>query len=85
MRKLFRHHRGLLADSLKTTVEVSSFSDIEELVKKEWGQYCTNLNTKYVGDDSSRAGEEWKETYYVLADFKDGYKQQCIGMCNFHK
>lgn len=85
MRKLFRHHRGGLAESLATTVEVNDFADIEKIVKEEWGNYCSNLNTVLAGNDSDRISEEWKETYYVVADFKGGHKQQCIGMCNFAK
>lgn len=85
MKKLFRHHRGSLADSLQTAVEVNDFADIERIIQDIWGDYCSNPNTKYVGDDSQRAGEEWKATYYVLVDFKDGHKQQCVGMCNFPK
>lgn len=85
MRKLFRHHRGGLQESLDTMVEVSDFSDIEQIVKEEWGDYCTNVNTVFAGDDSDRINEEWKETYYVVADLKGGNKQQCIGMCNFAK
>ena len=83
MRKLFRHHRGGLEESLATTVEVNDFADIERIVKKEWGDYCSNVNTLYAGDDSNRIDEECKETYYVVADFKGGGQQQCIGMCNF--
>lgn len=85
MRKLFRWHRGGLEESLATMVEVNDFADIERIVKEEWGDYCSNLNTVYCGDDSRRIGEEWEETYYVVADFKKGGKQQCIGMCNFPK
>lgn len=85
MRKLYRHHRGGLAESLETMVEVCCFEDIERIVREEWGEYCTNINTVYAGDDSDRIGEEWKETYYVVADFKKAPKQQCIGMCNFAK
>ena len=85
MRKLFRHHAGSLAASLETQVEVKDFSDIEKIIQDKWGDYCSNPNTEYVGDDSRRAGEDWKATYYVLVDFKNGYKQQCIGMCNFPK
>lgn len=85
MRKLFRHHRGGLQESLDTMVEVSYFSDIEQIVKEEWGDYCTNVNTVFAGDDSDRINEEWKETYYVVADLKGGHQQQCIGMCNFPK
>lgn len=83
MRKLFRHHRGGLQESLDTMVEVSCFTDIERTLLNEWGDYCSNFNTLYVGDDSARIGEEWKTTYYVLADFKGGHKQQCVGFCNF--
>lgn len=85
MRKLFRHHRGGLAESLATTVEVNNFADIEKIIDEVWGDFCSNLNTEYIADDSRRAGEDWKATYYVLADFKGGSRQQCIGMCNFPK
>ena len=84
MRKLFRHHRGGLQESLSTVVEVNDFADIERIIANEWGDYCSNLNTQYCTNDSRRLSEEWKATYYVLADFKDGHKQQCIGFCNFH-
>lgn len=89
MRKLFRWHRGGLQESLDTMVEVQSFEDIERMVDEEMNglipNYFTNINTVYVGDDSKRIGEEWKKTFYVVADFKNGYKQQCIGYCNFSK
>lgn len=85
MRKLFRWHRGGLEESLATMVEVNDFGDIERLVKEEWGDFCSNINTLYAGDDSTRIGEEWKQTYYVVADFKKAPKQQCIGFCNFPK
>lgn len=85
MRKLFRWQRGGLKESLATMVEVNDFADIERLVREEWGDYCSNPNTVYCGDDSRRIGEEWAETYYVVADFKKGGKQQCIGFCNFPK
>lgn len=85
MRKLFRHHRGGLQESIDTMVEVNDFTDIERIISHEWGNYCTNLNTLYVGNDSRRTGEDWKATYYVLADFKGGHKKQCIGFCNFPK
>lgn len=69
-------------------VDVQSFDDIERKVEEEMNDlipnYFTNINTSFCGDDSERLGEEWKETYYVLADFQ-GHKQQCIGMCNFSK
>lgn len=85
MRKLFRHHRGGLEESLATTVEVNDFADIERILEEEWGDFCSNVNTLFAGDDSQRIGEEWKATYYVVVDFRRGPKQQCIGMCNFPK
>lgn len=84
MEKLYRHHRGALAESLATVIVVNDFSDIEKVIKETWGNYCSNLKTVYAGDDSYRAGEQWKATYYVVADFQDG-GHGCIGMCNFPK
>ena len=90
MRKLFRWHRGSLEESLATTVEVQSFEEIEKLVTELStfqgipAGYYKNVRTKFVADDSARCGEEWKTTYYVIADccqFKDG----AVGMCNFSK
>ena len=89
MRKLFRWHRGGLEESMATVVEVNDFSDIEAIVRKDGASfgkqdYYKNLNTKFAADDSRRLGEEWKETYYVIADFSY-WKEQCIGSCNFAK
>ena len=87
MRKLFRWHRGGLEESLATTVEVGSFSDIERMITGENNQgfpmgYFSNVRTKYVGDDSTRCGNEWKETYYVIADCQ-AHECGVLGMCNF--
>lgn len=87
MRKLFRWHRGGLEESLATTVEVGSFSDIERMITGENEQgfpvgYFSNVRTKYVGDDSARGGNEWKETYYVIADCQ-AHECGVLGMCNF--
>ena len=66
MRKLFRHHRGGLAESLATTVEVNNFADIEKIVNEVWGDFCSNLNTNYVADDSWRAGKSGKQPITLL-------------------
>lgn len=89
MRKLFRWHRGGLAESLATTVEVHDFLDIELMVTGENDQgfpagYFSNVRTSYVGDDSARCGEEWKATYYVVADCPT-HEGGVLGMCNFSK
>ena len=87
MRKLFRWHRGGLEDSLATTVEVVSFLDIERMITGDNAQgfpagYFFNVRAKYCGDDSSRCGEEWKSTYYVIADCQ-AHEGSVLGMCNF--
>ena len=87
MRKLFRWHRGGLEESLATTVEVGSFLDIERMITGENDQgfpagYFFNVRAKYCGDDSARCGEEWKATYYVVADCQ-AHESAVLGMCNF--
>lgn len=87
MRKLFRWHRGGLDESLATTVEVGSFLDIDRMITGVNDQgfpagYFSNVRAKYVGDDSERCGEEWKATYYVVADCQ-AHESAVLGMCNF--
>ena len=88
MKKLYRQQRGSLSDSLNTSIEVNSLKDIldyeNKMIYKNFNieNYYSNISTIFVGDDSFRCGMDWKDTYYVLVDF-EGYKQQCIGMCNF--
>ena len=88
MKKLYRQQRGSLSDSLNTSIEVNGLNDIlyyeNKMIYKNFNieNYYSNISTIFVGDDSTRCGNDWKETYYVLVDF-EGYKQQCIGMCNF--
>lgn len=87
MRKLFRWHRGGLRESLDTTVEVNDFKEVEKLVLDMNGSgfplgFYSNVRTEYCCDDSSRCGEEWRETYYVIADTPD-FKGQAVGMSNF--
>lgn len=90
MRKLFRWHRGGLEESLATTIEVQSFDEIENLLINNSSDqgipngYFSNIRTRYIADDSARCGEEWKTTYYVIAD--NVHHTDCaVGMCNFAK
>ena len=88
MKKLYRQQNGSLEDSLNTSIEVNSLKDILDYVNKMMYKnlycknHCSNISTSFVGDDSTRCCNDWKETYYVLVDFGN-YKQLCIGMCNF--
>ena len=88
MKKLYRQQNCSLEDSLNTSIEVNSLKDILDYVNKMiyknlyCENYYSNISTSFVGDDSTRCGNDWKETYYVLVDFGN-YKQLCIGMCNF--
>ena len=90
MRKLFRWHRGSLEDSLATTVEVQGFEEIQKIVTElSTSQgipagFFSNVRAKFVADDSARCGEEWKATYYILADCSQ-FKEGVVGMCNFSK
>ena len=90
MRKLFRWHRGSLEDSLATTIEVESFDEIEDIITNKSSEqgipngYFSNIRTKFIADDSARCGEEWKSTYYVIADTTRD-KDCAVGMCNFAK
>jgi hypothetical protein len=70
---LFRRHRGMLEESLATTVSVSSVAELEAEVRKAWlhlGDRPVSISFKHVGYDD-RCG--W-DTYYVLVD------GQCVGM-----
>lgn len=88
MVKLYRQQKGSLEDSLNTSIEVNSLKDILDYENKmiyktlHCENYYSNISTSFIGNDSTRCGHDWKETYYVLVDF-GGFKQQCIGMCNF--
>ena len=89
MRKLFRWHRGGLAESLATVVEVQNFAELENVVRQEEGitYFCdySSFRTSYCGNDSGRLGEEWKDTYYVLAKPANDKHEYVIGMSNFPK
>lgn len=85
MKKLFRFHRGSLADSLATTIEVSGFAELFDKVMETYGDSISNVKIKKDGIRDPRLPEEWNELcFYVVADF-DGYKEQCIGMSNFYQ
>lgn len=83
-KKLFRLHKRLLEDSLETTIEVKSLSDIIEFLKEEM-PWAKNIKIKDYKLTDRRLPPEWGiTTYYVVADF-EGYTEQCIGMCNFYE
>lgn len=89
MKKLFRFHRGLLAESLETTMEVSGLPELCEKIADSvaWADrnYFKNIRIKNEAYHDPRLPAEWGSiSYYVVADF-DGYKEQCIGMCNFYE
>jgi hypothetical protein len=61
----FRHHRGGLEDSLKTTIEVKSLEELMVHLDAGWkcyGKAIEEIKFDYVGMDE-RIG--W-DTYYVL-------------------
>ncbi len=85
MKKLFRFHRGSLAESLDTTIEVSGFAELLEKVLETYGDSINNVKIKKECVHDPRLPEDWNEvSFYVVADF-DGYKEQCIGMSNFYE
>jgi hypothetical protein len=83
MSKLFRFHRGSLAESLETTIEVSGIHDLRRILAVEM-PYVHNVRISLASDKDDRLPAEWGGySRYVLADF-DGFSGQCIGMCNFY-
>lgn len=84
-RRLFRWHRFGLSESLDSTVEVHSLSQMISFILKDFpaDNYLHNIriSTDHL-NDSDRCGKEWEERHYVLADFEE-YTGQCIGYCNF--
>ena len=84
-KKVFRWHRGGLAESLETTIEVSSISDMTTYILEDYQvkNYLHNIRiSEQTIDDSARSGALWEKTHRVLADFEE-YTGQCIGYCNF--
>lgn len=86
MKKLFRFHRGSLADSLATTIEVTGLAELRKRIEADFPQgYLRNIRIKNRLIRDLRLPEEWGGTsYYVVADF-DGYEGSCIGMSNFYE
>lgn len=85
-KKMFRLHRGLLDDSIKTCVNVNSLEDIRCILNDNFpDSFLRNIciDNRSI-DDSMKLGQDWKYTRYVLADFGD-HKRQCLGMCNFYE
>lgn len=85
--KLFREHRRLLVDSLETTVEVKDIADMRNKIQAKWNEICpnylSNIRIEKHKYKDPRLPKDWGGvSYYVVADF-EGYKGQCIGMCNF--
>ena len=84
-KRLFRWDQKGLSESLATTIEVHSLADMTSYILKDFpaDNYLHNIRISDERlDDSSRAGEDWRELYRVVADF-EGYTGQCIGYCNF--
>lgn len=83
--KLFRHHRGSLADSLKTTIEVQGLDDMRQYLTDYWNGYLSNIRIQGRDLKDHRLPAEWNGvSYYVVADFADG-GWGCIGMTNFYE
>lgn len=84
MKKLFRYHRSMLAESLETTIEVNGLIHLKMILAKEM-PFAHNIRISLASDRDERLPREWGGySRYVLADF-DGYSGQCIGMCNFYE
>lgn len=82
--KLFRYHRGLLSESLDTTIEVSGLYELRQILAKDM-PFAHNVRISLAADKDDRLPTEWGGySRYVLADF-DGFHGQCIGMCNFYE
>lgn len=87
MKKLFRLHRGGLAESLATTTEVAGLSDIKDKLRSMslCLDFYHNIRISREPLLDNRLPKEWEGiSYHVLADF-DGWRGQCIGMCNFYE
>lgn len=86
METLFRFHRGLLADSLETTVFVTGLPAIQKYINDTDPILYASLSNIRIRKEpyvDERLPKEWGSIeYMVVADF-DGYKGQCIGFTNF--
>lgn len=82
MRKLYREHRGGLAESLETMIECPN--GIADIVKHYEGDFVfSNIRIDKEKIRDYRL-QEWHTTHYVLADFRGG-GSGVVGMCNFYE
>ena len=91
MNKLFREQTGGLKESLQTTKEVTCLKDILDFENakmkdsayplEDQTNYYFKARVEYIGDESKRCGEMWKESYYVI--LRAEHFECCIGMCKF--
>lgn len=85
-KRLFRFHKGGLDESMKTCVKVENLKDIEQRVKIYYNEMGANIQSVEIEsrsvDDSERLGDDWENTYHVIAHTKDA--KFVAGMCNFY-
>lgn len=75
---LFRFHRGGLAESMKTAVEVKTLQELRNIIEKELQtELIADLEFKYVGFDNR---VNWN-TYYVTTHTAL-YGKHVVGMSN---
>ena len=88
METLFRFHRGLLADSLETTVFVTGLAAIKVYIKLKDPFFLASLSNIRIKPEpylDDRLPKEFGSIeYMVVADFC-GQKGQCIGFTNFRQ
>lgn len=85
MKKLFRFHRGSLAESLDTTIEVSGFADLQtEIIKHFEGKVSNIKISKYPHRDLIQP-TEWGDVYYYVVAHYNGYRDYLVGECNFYE
>lgn len=86
-KRLFRFHKGLLDESMKTVVEVKNLKDIELRVMEYYGDFGAEINSVEIDTrpmcDEDRLGSDWKDTYYVIGHTED--TKFVAGMCNFYE
>ena len=86
METLFRFHRGLLEDSLKTTVFVTGLQGIKAYISyidSILYHSIKKIRIKKEPITDSRLPKEWGGIEYMVVADIDGCKGQCIGYTNF--
>ena len=84
-KRYFRFHRGGFIDSMDTKQEVTSASDIKNILNNDFPDgYLSNIRIdESVIKDPRTLNSDWgDDTYMVVADF-EGYTGQCLGYANF--